>query len=112
MAVSQIYLQGGPCNGRTVSANDIQGGLVGYIKCGGGYYTDSGNMRPNGDEIFSYSGNTAPSPPDTAGAARAHGGWADVRKSVNRRMPAALKASKRNTAAALRSLSRARKVHH
>lgn len=43
-------------------------------------------------------------------APKAHNGWADLRHSVNHNMPAALRASQRNTRAALRSLSRARKV--
>ena len=38
MAVSNVYLDGGPCDGRTVSASQIVGGLTAYIKCGGGYY--------------------------------------------------------------------------
>lgn len=45
-----------------------------------------------------------------ANSPRAHGGWADLQRSVNRNMPAALAASRRNTRAALRSLSRARRV--
>jgi len=43
-------------------------------------------------------------------ASRAHGGWKDLQRSINHRMPAALQSSKRSTAAALRSLSHARKV--
>lgn len=42
--------------------------------------------------------------------AKAHSGWADLRHSVNHNMPQALKHSKQHTDAALRSLSRARKV--
>jgi len=43
-------------------------------------------------------------------AARAHSGWNDLRRTVNHKMPKALSASQRNTNAALRSLSHARKV--
>lgn len=43
-------------------------------------------------------------------AARAHSGWHDLRRTVNQRMPAALRTSQGNTNAALRALSRARKV--
>lgn len=113
MATTQIYLQGGPCDGRTVSADQIVGGLVGYIKCGGGYYEDKGaGSRANGNPIWSYAGKSPPQPPGggTVKAARAHGGWHDVRVSINKHMPAALRSSHRNTQAALRSLSRARKV--
>ena len=43
-------------------------------------------------------------------ASRAHGGWQDLRRSVNHRMPAALRKSGANSSAALRALSKARKV--
>lgn len=43
-------------------------------------------------------------------APRAHKGWADMRHSVNHNWPAALRSSEHQIAAALRSLSRARKV--
>ena len=43
-------------------------------------------------------------------AARAHSGWNDLRRTVNHRMPKALRTSERNIHAALRSLSHARKV--
>lgn len=43
-------------------------------------------------------------------AARAHSGWNDLRRTVNRDLPKALRTSTRNTQAALRSLSHARKV--
>lgn len=42
--------------------------------------------------------------------ARAHGGWNDLRRSVNKHMPQALRHSERNVHAALRSLSRGSKV--
>lgn len=43
-------------------------------------------------------------------AARAHGGWNDLRRVMNHRMPKALRQSERHTAAALRALSKARRV--
>src|SRR5215472_7936490 len=42
--------------------------------------------------------------------AHAHNGWTDLQHSINDNMPAALRASQRNTSAALRALSKARKV--
>lgn len=113
MAVSSIYLQGGPCDGRTVSANRIVGGVVAYIACGGGFYVlDDGKHRPNGDVIFKYSGKTQPGPPPGPGldATQALKGWKALRKSVNKGMPQALNYAQRGNHAALRSLSRARKV--
>jgi len=43
-------------------------------------------------------------------SAKAHSGWNDLRRTVNKHLPRALKASQHNTHAALRSLSRSRKV--
>jgi hypothetical protein len=43
-------------------------------------------------------------------AARAHGGWNDLRHTINHNMPKALRSSERHTHAALRALSKARKV--
>lgn len=43
-------------------------------------------------------------------ASRAHGGWNDLRRTVNHRMPSALRTSERHTHAALRALSKARRV--
>lgn len=43
-------------------------------------------------------------------AARAHGGWNDLRHSINHNMPKALRSSEQHTRAALRALSKARKV--
>lgn len=110
---AQIYLTGGPCNGRTVSSDRIEGDLVAYIPCGGGYYVvDGTKRRPNGDLIFRYWGTTKPGPPAGPGlnAVQALSGWKALRKSINRGMPDAIRYSQRGTRAALRSLTRARKV--
>jgi hypothetical protein len=45
-------------------------------------------------------------------AARAHHGWADLRRTTNHNLPRALRRSRHNTAAALRALSKGRKVRH
>jgi hypothetical protein len=110
---SNVYLLGGPCDGRTVSADQIVGGLTAYIKCGGGYYVlDDGVTRPNGDVVFKYSGTTQPRPPGPGAvkAPRAHKGWQAMRVSFNHKMPDGLHASQRSTDAALRMLQRVRKV--
>jgi hypothetical protein len=115
VAVSQIYLSGGPCDGKTVSANEITGGLVGYIACGGGYYTaNTAGRKHSGDLIFNYAGKTKPSPPGggTVKAPRAHKGWADMQRSVNQHWPAAMRRSEHHLRAAWRSVGKARKVHH
>lgn len=115
MATTRIYLQGGPCNGRTVSANQIVGGLVAYIKCGGGYYEDKGaGKRRNGNPIWSYAGTTAPAPPGGGGPnePHVHKGWADLRRSINHRMPIALTKARSLTRQALRATSHGGKVRH
>ena len=94
MATSHVYLQGGPCNGRTVSTSQIQGGLVGYVLCKGHYYESNGKQRPNGDEIFADSGTTAPQPPPGPGQVRAPhalNAWADLRGVMNRELPTTLR---------------------
>jgi hypothetical protein len=113
VAPSKIYLHGGPCDGKTVSADDIQGGLVAFIACGGGYYTVNPAAKlHNGELVFDYAGKKKPGPPGdgSLNAAKAHGGWKSIRKSVNHHMPAALSKSQRTTQAALRTLNRAHKV--
>jgi hypothetical protein len=116
VATSRVYLKGGPCDGKTVSANQIVGGLVAYIACGGGYYElDSGQTRPNGDPIFAYSGKTKPQPPSGGGpqninAPKALHGWKSLRKSVNKSWPKALNYMEHGNNAALRSLGRSPKV--
>jgi hypothetical protein len=113
VATTRIYLKGGPCDGRTVSANQIVGGLVAYIPCGGGYYVASaGKKRPNGNPIWDYSGTTAPTPPSGSGSGQphVHKGWHDIRRSVNTNMPHALARAQHLTRHALRATSHGGKV--
>jgi hypothetical protein len=96
-----------------VSANEIKGGLVAYIACGGGYYTaNTAGKKHKGDPIFDYAGKDKPVPPSlgTVKAPQALRGWHDLRKSVNKKMPAATSYSHRLGRASLRALSRAHKV--
>lgn len=107
--MADAYLVGGPCDGTThtiTAAEADQGEIV----CKGGLYKNPyTGQHHNGDLVFKYAGKA-----NTTGgaikAAKAHHGWADVRKSVNHHMPAALRKSQHNTQAALRSLHRGRKV--
>ena len=96
MATSHVYLQGGPCNGRTVSTSQIQGGLVGYVLCRGHYYESNGKHRPNGDEIFADTGTTPPQPPAGPGQVRAPhalNAWADLRNVMNSGLPTMVRRS-------------------
>lgn len=113
MATTHIYLKGGPCDGRTVSADRIVGGLVAYIKCNGGIYEDEGaGTRPNGDLIWSYTGTKPPRPPGSGDASEphVHKGWHDVRRSVNTRMPHSLAKVSHLTRQALRATSKGGRV--
>lgn len=56
------------------------------------------------------SGTGSGSGSGTGQGAHAHKGWQDLRVVVNHRMPAALRQSEKHTAAALRAISRGRKV--
>jgi hypothetical protein len=110
---SQVYLSGGPCDGKTVSADDIQGGLVGYIACGGGYYTlDSKGKRHDGHAVFDYAGKNKPEPPggNTAKAPHAHNGWSDLQRSVNRHWPKTLSRMAKLQRESLRSLHKVHRV--
>jgi hypothetical protein len=108
-AQPQAYLKGGPCDGKTVDLTPAEADSA-SIYCKGAWYRNPGTgKRHNGALIFYFAGK-APTPGGPIKAAKAHHGWADVRKSVNRHMPHALSASQRNTRAALRTLHRARRV--
>ena len=112
MATTQIYLKGGPLHGRTVSADEIVGGLVAYIQCRGGYYVASaGQTRPNGNPIWDYAGKTAPGPPGGSNTTGIHKGWHDLTLTLGKhRLGAKTGATHRLDAATLRAIRRARKV--
>jgi len=114
VAASTIYLLNGPCNGKFVSANEIVGGLVAYIRCGGGYYVlDDGATHKGADAVFKYAGKTQPGPPGPPASGippHTHKGWSDLQRSVNTNMPQSLSRTSRNARAALRNLAGARRV--
>jgi hypothetical protein len=105
----QAYLKGGPCDGKTVDLTPAESDSA-SIYCKGAWYRNPGTgKRHNGALIFEFAGKP-PGPGGPIKAPKAHGGWSDVRKSVNHRMPKSLRHSQRKTRAALRSLQRARRV--
>ena len=112
--MAKVYLQGGPCNGRSVPDTEIQGGLVGYVVCQGADYINSGKRRPNGELIFTYSASGVPQPPSTSGPTAPHAlkGWNDLRKTVNRGLPTMLRTVGKLNAETSRSLGRRRRVRH
>jgi hypothetical protein len=118
VATSSVYLSGGPCNGRTVPASEIQGGLVGYILCRGHYYLDSGRTRPNGNTIFADSGTSAPQPPSGGGSTgpgivpNVYKSWGDLRSAVNRDLPRSFVAINHVMDGTKRKLRHSRKVRH
>lgn len=83
-----VYLSGGPCDGRTVPNTEIQGGLVAYIACGGGYYVlEEGDRRPNGDLIFRWWGTQKPSPPSPKATAHVTQAWTRWMRILGHRGP-------------------------
>jgi hypothetical protein len=111
VAVVIAYLQGGPCDGttRTVTAAELDANL---LLCKGGNYA---NIPPHdhhdGHPVWIYIGrNPTDKPPPKLKATQALGGWAALRKSINRGMPAALTYSQHVTSKSLHTLARARKV--
>jgi hypothetical protein len=111
VAADTAYLQGGPCDGRTRKlsvAESDSGSLI----CGGDLYlNDNGKRRPNGDIIFKDAG---PAPSSGGGsdttAPHAHKGWADLQRSVNHKLPAAMSSADKHARDALRSLAKASRV--
>lgn len=94
MAAERVYLSGGPCNGRTVPASQIQGGIVGYVACGGGYYLVTGDKRrPNGDLVLTWGGKTKPKPPSGTGAntRNATQAWTRWMRALGHQAPRELK---------------------
>lgn len=109
MASANVYLSGGPCDGKTIPRPKTDAGVV--AACGGHTYVAStpAKYRPNGDEIFHDVGATNPTGGNVK-TAQLHHGWADLRRSVNATLPRALHNSQRNLNAGLRAVGRARKV--
>jgi hypothetical protein len=108
--VTQYVLKGGPCAGNTgtlTPADDQTGEIV----CKNHVYK-RGNpaVVQGGREVFTDSG-VVPPPKKSDNAPKTHKGWNDLRHSLNHNMPAALRSADRSTGAALRNLSRGRKVH-
>lgn len=101
------YLEGGPCDGTTQRLPITN--LNSYtITCKGGLYKQPNPPRNHGrDIVFAYAGKAASG---SVKAPQALGGWKALRKSINRGMPEALSYSQHVTTAALRTLSKSRKV--
>jgi hypothetical protein len=103
------YLEGGPCDKTTRDLTPAEADSATLVCKTGLYKAAYPPEQHKGAIVFKYAGKA-----DTGGgaikAAKAHGGWADVRKSVNRHMPRSLSRSQRDTRAALRALHRAHRV--
>ena len=107
--MANVYLKGGPCNGKTRTLTPAEAD-TGELVCKSSLYKNpETGAHHNGAIVFDYAG-VAPGQGATVKAAHAHSGWRDVRHSVNHNMPGALRRSEKHMAAALRSLSHARKV--
>lgn len=111
MAV-EIYLNGGPCDGTTKNLTQKQYDSKVTTCKNTVYKYDPAAGQGFELPVFS-SSDTYGAPSGSGGILRgphALSGWKALRRSVNKGMPEALNASQRSRRAALRSLSRARKV--
>lgn len=107
MADYQVLLVGGPCD-QQVKKLSPDAFALGETSCGGETYIYDGITRPTGSLPHFVYRPGSPSP--DVKAPKAHKGWQSMRTTFNSKMPAALHSSHRTTAAALRSLAKARKV--
>lgn len=107
--VTGYILKGGPCDGNKGELTpEIE--QSGQLTCQNHVYKITSPVQNDGGrEVFRDAG-AVPKQQTGVKAAAAHSGWGDIRKSVNHRMPDALRKSQHNTQAALRSLHRGRKV--
>lgn len=112
--MANVYLEGGPCNGRSVPSSEIQGGLVAYVVCKGADYINSGKRRHNGELIFTYSASGVPQPPSSGGVRAPHAlsAWADLQRTINKGLPAMLRQTGGLNRATRNALARRRRVGH
>ena len=107
-----VRLINGPCSGqrKTLTPDEF---AAGETTCKGAVYVYDGVTRPSGQlPHFTYRPG-APPPPSTGGnltAPRAHGGWQDLRRSINHKLPRSLNRAGSLTRAALRATSGGRRV--
>jgi hypothetical protein len=92
------HLQAALASGNPYTATDYQG-----------VNADLGKWQ-SFDFGFTYLNETSPVGSSNVKAAHAHGGWRDLQRTVNHKMPAALHDSRRAVRAGMRSLHRAGKV--
>jgi len=105
----QIQLEGGPCAGRNATVKRTGDLLPGYT-CQGTDYQPTAKVTSDGRVIYTTKASQQKPPTPVVRAAHAHGGYADLQRTVNVHMPTALHAAQRSNKAALQSLARARKV--
>ena len=110
--MANVYLKGGPCDGKSVPSSEIQGGLVAYVVCKGADYINSGRRRPNGELIFTYSASGVPQPPESGDVHAPHAlsAWADLRRTVNHGLPTMLRQVSGLNRATSNALARRRRV--
>lgn len=108
---SHAYFEGGPCNGLTVALTDAEYAAGDTSVCQGIVYrrTDPPKLH-SGALIYKSTGKQQPGTATQPKAAHLHHGWADLRRSINHNMPAALRRSHKSLSAGLRHVERASRV--
>lgn len=105
------YLEGGPCDGKTVKMTDAEYEF-GFIACKGiEYQIVEPEKKHDGAVIFKSTGeSTGQPPPQTLNSPHALSGWKAIQKSINKELPTTLHLARKVNAATLRTINRARKV--
>lgn len=112
MALEIVQLQGGPNSGEEIGYQ-VPPPLPARINYVGAVYDNEHKTKKDsaGDTVHLYSYNAVASG-EGIPAPQTHKGYGDVRKSLNKHWGKGLRDANHYMDAALRSLSRGRKVHH
>lgn len=110
MATFNVILSGGPCDGTEKVLTQKQFD-TGKTRCQGVTYTKDHPLATRPPTwVFVAPASSGGGGPQTPNAPHALGGWKAIRHAINKALPEALNASQKSRRAALRSLSKARKV--
>ncbi len=103
-----VRLVGGPCGGTTKTIPQAEWDS-GETSCKGATYVFDGIIRPSG-QLPHFTFRAGAPPPPSSSDAQGLKGWKDLRRTINRTMLHTLNETARLQHAALRAISRGRKV--
>ncbi len=110
-ATAKVYLEGGPCDGKTVKVAASSVGLY-PVTCKNHLYVVTDPIQHhNGATVYKDTGAIPPAPvPGVLVAPDALKGWKALRKSINKGMPETLNRAQRVNRETLRIIGKIRKV--